>query len=93
MTTMLVADYESLHTHAPPSRRGCRFCGSFDRHSVIDLGMSPPSENFLTAEQLDAGEMFYPLHAFVCGECFLVQVDEYVSGREIFGGEYAYFSS
>lgn len=76
------------------TRRGCRFCGSRNRHSVVDLGMSPLCENFLTADQLNAMEPFYPLHAVVCAHCFLVQVDEYVSGEKIFGaGEYAYFSS
>ncbi|WP_171184559.1 class I SAM-dependent methyltransferase [Alienimonas chondri] len=63
------------------------------RQQVVDLGTSPLCENFLTAEELNRPEPFYPLAAYVCGECYLVQVEEYVSGREIFGGEYAYFSS
>src|SRR6516165_5640872 len=54
--------------------------------------MSPLCERFLTAEQLDSMELYYPLHAFVCGECFLVQLREYVSPEQIFQ-EYAYFSS
>ena len=54
--------------------------------------MSPLCERFLTAEQLDSMEPYYPLHAFVCGECFLVQLGEYVSPEQIFR-EYAYFSS
>ena len=37
-------------------------------------------------------EPFYPLHAYVCEKCFLVQLDEYVSAADIFT-EYAYFSS
>ncbi len=55
--------------------------------------MSPLCENFLTREELGEMEPFYPLHAFVCENCFLVQVEEFVSGEEIFGREYAYFSS
>ena len=54
--------------------------------------MSPLCESYLTAEQLDGPETFYPLHAYVCGECFLVQVPQYVRPEEIFT-EYAYFSS
>jgi hypothetical protein len=54
--------------------------------------MSPLSESFLTAEQIDEMEPFYPLHALVCGECFLVQLKEYVKPEHIFT-EYAYFSS
>jgi SAM-dependent methyltransferase len=54
--------------------------------------MSPLCETFLPADQLDQMEEFYPLHVFVCGSCFLVQLKEYVSPASIFT-EYAYFSS
>jgi hypothetical protein len=70
----------------------CRFCGSRLKHSFVDLGMSPLCESFLTGEQLDSMEHYFPLHALVCGECFLVQLKEYVSPEHIFK-EYAYFSS
>lgn len=58
----------------------------------MDLGMSPLCESFLTADQIDAAESFYPLHALVCDNCFLVQLKEYVKPEHIFT-EYAYFSS
>jgi SAM-dependent methyltransferase len=70
----------------------CRFCGAPLTESVVDLGMSPLCESYLSRDQLDRMEPFYPLHAFVCGQCFLVQVEEYVRPEGIFG-EYAYFSS
>ena len=70
----------------------CRFCGAALRHTLVDLGMSPLCESFLAADQLNQMEPFYPLHANVCTECFLVQLEEYVSREEIFT-EYAYFSS
>ena len=54
--------------------------------------MSPLCESFLTADQIDQMEPYYPLHALVCGECFLVQLQEYVKPEHIFT-EYAYFSS
>jgi hypothetical protein len=54
--------------------------------------MSPLCESYLTAEQLNQMEPFYPLHAYVCEQCFLVQVQKYVSPEAIFT-EYAYFSS
>ena len=72
---------------------GCRFCGTHLHHLVVDLGKSPLCESFLTADQLNQMEPFYPLQAFVCDKCFLVQVLEHVDGVSIFGGEYAYFSS
>ena len=54
--------------------------------------MSPLCESLITEEQLNLMEPFYPLHVFVCGECFLVQLLEYVTPQDIYG-EYAYFSS
>jgi len=59
---------------------------------VVDLGMSPLCESYLSAEHLDRMEPFYPLHVWVCRQCFLVQINEYVRAEEIFT-EYAYFSS
>ncbi len=70
----------------------CRFCGSELRHTFVDLGMSPLCESYLTFDQLNQMEPFYPLRVRVCSECFLVQLEEYVSPEEIFT-EYAYFSS
>jgi hypothetical protein len=58
----------------------------------VDLGMSPLCESYLTVDQLNRMEPFYPLHVMVCEECFLVQLEEYVSPEHIFT-EYAYFSS
>jgi SAM-dependent methyltransferase len=54
--------------------------------------MSPLCESFLTADQINQMEPYYPLHVLVCGGCFLVQLQEYVKPESIFG-EYAYFSS
>src|SRR5262245_49352519 len=71
---------------------GCLFCAEPLRHTFVDLGMSPLCESYLTADKLNEMEPFYPLHVYVCGRCFLVQVQQYVSPQEIFT-EYAYFSS
>ena len=70
----------------------CRFCATPLRHSFADLGSSPLANAYLTEDQLDQGEMFYPLHAYVCEECFLVQLGEFAPPEAIFG-DYAYFSS
>jgi SAM-dependent methyltransferase len=58
----------------------------------VDLGMSPLCETFLSADQLDQMEPYFPLHVLVCDQCFLVQLQEYVKPENIFT-EYAYFSS
>ena len=75
-----------------PEPGTCRFCGTPLRHRVVDLGMSPLCESFLSAEKLNRMEPFYPLLVWVCESCFLVQLEEYVGGEEIFT-DYAYFSS
>ena len=71
---------------------GCRFCATPLQHRVVDLGMSPLCESYLPEDRLDTMEPFYPLHAWVCHECWLVQINDYVTADDIFE-EYAYFSS
>ncbi|MHB1679013.1 MAG: methyltransferase domain-containing protein [bacterium] len=71
----------------------CRFCGNNLKHEFIDLVSSPPSNSYLSAEQLNEPEVFYPLKLFVCDKCFLVQIEEYKKNNEIFNENYAYFSS
>lgn len=71
----------------------CRFCGLEIKFEVMDLINSPPSNSFLTKEELDEPEPFFPLKIYVCNKCFLVQVDEYKKSNEIFNEKYAYYSS
>ena len=73
-------------------RGSCRFCGARLAHTFADLGMSPIANNYLAEEQLGRMEPFYPLHALVCDQCFLVQLEEFETPEEIFS-DYAYFSS
>lgn len=70
----------------------CRFCGTDTDYVFADLGMHPPCESYVPEEKNNSMEAFYPLKAYVCPKCFLVQLDEYVSPEDIFT-EYAYFSS
>lgn len=71
----------------------CRFCKAPLTHVFIDLNNSPASNSFLTKEQLNEPEVFYPLKVFTCSACFLVQVDEYKKSDAIFDSNYVYFSS
>src|ERR1700704_4446074 len=70
----------------------CRFCQAPLEHTFVDLGMSPLCEDHVKPDELKKMEPFYPLHAYVCARCFLVQVEEYVGPERIFD-DYAYFSS
>jgi SAM-dependent methyltransferase len=74
------------------AEKTCRFCRSELSVSFADLGMSPLSNAYLRKEKLEQMEPFFPLHAFVCGSCFLVQLEEFESPEGIFS-DYAYFSS
>lgn len=71
----------------------CRFCNNKLEHSVIDLGMSPLCQKHVKPEHANDMEKFYPLHAFVCDHCWLMQLEEFATPDEIFADEYAYFSS
>jgi hypothetical protein len=70
----------------------CRSCAASLRHTFVDLGTSPLANSFLNEEQLREGELYYPLHAYVCEECFLVQLEEFETPSGIFS-DYVYFSS
>lgn len=82
----------SLGSNAAQHVGVCRLCNAPLEHTFVDLGMSPPCESFVLAAAVNSVESYYPLHAFVCSECFLVQLQEYVAPENIFE-EYAYFSS
>lgn len=74
------------------TQASCRSCGTQLEHTFVDLGMSPLCESYVSLAGLNQMEPFYPLHVYVCHNCFLVQLEEYVKAEDIFS-EYAYFSS
>jgi SAM-dependent methyltransferase len=74
------------------SKTVCRFCGAPLEAVFADLGMSPLANSYVSPERVDAMEPFYPLRALVCGNCFLVQLEQFETPQQIFS-DYAYFSS
>jgi len=70
----------------------CRFCGSASLRTFVDLGMSPLCQTAPSVEDLNKGEIYYPLHVHLCEQCFLVQLDVFEQPENIFGN-YLYFSS
>ena len=95
-TTLTVPEAAAIDPSIPPKPAAagpvCRFCATPLKTTFVDLGMSPLCESFVPASALNHMEPFYPLRAFLCETCFLVQLDEYVTPDNIFT-EYAYFSS
>jgi len=70
----------------------CRFCEERLEHTFIDLGMSPLANSYIGVNKHNGMEPFYPLHVYVCGNCLLVQLEEFEAAADIFS-DYAYFSS
>src|SRR5207302_427651 len=68
----------------------CRMCQSTGLNLLLDLGCQPPSNAFLTREQLDEPEMTYPLKILTCNDCGLVQLSYTVPGEAIFNNQYVY---
>jgi SAM-dependent methyltransferase len=71
----------------------CRHCGTPLTHTFVDLGFAPPSNAYLTADDLAKPEKYYPLKVKVCDLCWLVQTEDYAEADELFSADYAYFSS
>jgi 2-polyprenyl-3-methyl-5-hydroxy-6-metoxy-1,4-benzoquinol methylase len=93
MTTTLAQNTKRIETSVEaPVRRTCRFCGDGLARTFVDLGMSPLCETYPSAAELNRGEIYYPLHVYVCDRCFLVQLEQYESAEDIFS-DYPYFSS
>jgi SAM-dependent methyltransferase len=88
MTTTAI----SLEIQQQPTTKQCRFCREGLQRTFVDLGMSPLCETYPSFADLNRGEVYYPLHVYVCEHCFLVQLEEYESPDRIFS-DYAYFSS
>lgn len=71
----------------------CRHCKNKLEIVFIDLGKSPPSNNYLKKEDLKKDEINYPLNILVCEKCWLVQTEDFTTAENLFNAEYAYFSS
>lgn len=76
-----------------PAARRCRHCGASLDLVFADLGSTPISNAFLKPGQVDGPEPFYPLRAFACRECWLVQLQDFFTGSDLFADDYVYFSS
>lgn len=71
----------------------CRHCHSSLEHIFLDLGFAPPSNAYLTEDNLKEPELYFPLKVFVCDRCWLVQTEDHARADELFRSDYAYFSS
>ncbi|HEX6993808.1 MAG TPA: class I SAM-dependent methyltransferase [Gammaproteobacteria bacterium] len=87
------SEHPGISGKLPGTAPKCRFCSAALTERFVDLGMSPLCQTQIAPERLNEMEPFYPLLVWVCSECFLVQLEEYVSPDIVFGSDYPYFSS
>ena len=71
----------------------CRHCHKALSHVFLDLGSAPPSNAFLSAQDLQARESYFPLKIYVCDNCWLVQTEDHAAAEQLFEADYAYYSS
>jgi len=71
----------------------CRHCHAPLELVFLDLGFAPPSNAYLSAADLKAPELYFPLRLYACSQCWLVQTEDYAKASELFGHDYAYLSS
>ncbi len=71
----------------------CRHCGHSLDKVFLDLGSAPPSNAYVSHENLQGPEIWFPLRVLVCDRCWLVQTEDYAGREKLFNDEYAYFSS
>lgn len=71
----------------------CRHCQNSLKHVFVDLGSAPPSNAYLTEDDLKKPEKWIPLRVLVCENCWLVQTEDFAQAEELFDANYAYFSS
>ena len=71
----------------------CRHCNAPLLHTFLDLGFAPPSNAYLTKDDLNRPELYFPLRVLVCDRCWLVQTEDFAQAEALFTADYAYFSS
>jgi SAM-dependent methyltransferase len=71
----------------------CRMCKSSNLTQFLDLGFTPPADQFLRPEQLLEPEVHYPLEVMICNDCGLAQLSHIVSPEILYRHDYPYESS
>ena len=77
----------------PPAPPLCRHCHAPLSTMFADLGATPVANDYLTFKRRYDPEPYFPLKAYVCGDCRLVQLQDFRRAEDLFRADYAYFSS
>lgn len=71
----------------------CRICHSSNLTKFLDLGFTPPADDFLSEKRLEEPEIHYPLDVFICNNCSLVQLGYVVPPEILYQKDYPYEAS
>lgn len=71
----------------------CRGCGAEAQHCLADLGSTPAANAYLSDDDLNREETWFPLRVIVCDRCHLVQTEYSIDAEQVFADDYAYLSS
>lgn len=71
----------------------CRLCGSEKLSPFLDLGFTPPADQFKRHDQLKEPEISYPLEVCMCEQCGFAQLNHVVSPEVLYRNDYPYESS
>src|SRR5258708_20669549 len=70
-----------------------RMCKTSELVKFLDLGCTPPADQFKREEQLQEPDIYYPLDVFICEHCGLAQLGHVVSPEILYRNDYPYESS
>jgi len=71
----------------------CRMCGRTSLYRFLDLGFTPPADQFRRKDQLGEPDVYYPLQVVLCEGCGLAQLNHTVSPEVLYRNDYPYESS
>jgi SAM-dependent methyltransferase len=71
----------------------CRMCKSERLSAFLDLGFTPPADQFRRPEQMREPETAFPLQVLLCVDCGLAQLSHVVSPEVLYRNDYPYESS
>lgn len=71
----------------------CRICQGKNLIPYLDLGFTPPADQFLRPDQMHEAQIYYPLVVLLCEGCGLSQLSHVVSPEILYRRDYPYESS
>ena len=71
----------------------CRLCGGRNLSQFLDLGHTPPADDFLVEKRLSDSEIHDPLQVVRCDQCNFIQLSYVVKPEILYQNDYPYEAS